>query len=650
MSGQPVKTKADQARYLDEYMENLSLEISLQNQNEEANRIYKQTGQLPAVSSLPDTRTVEQKLSDVESLKRGIIEDVSKSVDKSLAVILVNTLIESRYNSDNVLLRFFGQRAPEFMKEIEKRYKYGLRDINDIYATVKFIERAYSETQESLTSIKDLFGRNQTTTQLNSDTLDNLKITLKDLMSKIALSDLQNYGIDVNKLKQVIQIVSNASVAFPNSKTIKGWNEVISYALGQMSTGGSEFWRADLMNVIERIKILNSAIQDLPELNLVKVVDTNITKALKIVGNPQEQLNIIRDSINNLIKSFFKGKYSIDDINHILAILQQEKNDIPNIIQDIKDQIDYSNNPNVPGAIGRFEQTQMDLGSRPTTGLPIGTLPTNRYTDADKDIIISIAYNFLYNQYDGQNLIPPIPPPNQFQNLTLPQQRQIFNDSLDQLEQQVVDFTRERFQNMDPELYQIIQGAGFSFKDAGFKRMKGGSIRALKVPKTFISRIDTTAGIKASPDFVPFGSYLINRRKIGDGIISLKTGKGSHIQGYPNKRVSNKLSTIVRSIIGGGVPTYEDLSQLDPEEKNYLHQIAKKSNILDKLSIPSPNKDETEKEIHQFEVMKGEIISGNDNKDLIKKFKLLLLKLKMKGMIPKSQAEEILTDLSSLGY
>ena len=55
-------------------------------------------------------------------------------------------------------------------------------------------------------------------------------------------------------------------------------------------------------------------------------------------------------------------------------------------------------------------------------------------------------------------------------------------------------------------------------------------------------------------------------------------------------------------------------------EKNYLNKIVSASNLHDKLSVPAPSKDQRDKDFHQFEVMKGEILSGNDNKEMIKKF------------------------------
>jgi hypothetical protein len=248
--------------------------------------------------------------------------------------------------------------------------------------------------------------------------------------------------------------------------------------------------------------------------------------------------------------------------------------------------------------------------------------------------------------------------------------REIENQNLDNLRQGLNDFNQmygnqrvnnneEFFDANDGNNFQIRppseekdeQGAqeskGNGVRRRGRPKMRGGNISQ---PKIFETRIDYNSGIKASPDFVPFGAYLLNRRKINDGIISIKTMKGGTVIGYPNKRVSSNLSKVINQIIGGGVPSYELLSSLDDEEKAYLYKISKKTKLSDKLSIPSPSKDQTEKDIHNFEVMKGQILSGNDSKTLIKNFKILVLKLKTQGLLPKSQADELLSDLLSLGY
>jgi hypothetical protein len=102
--------------------------------------------------------------------------------------------------------------------------------------------------------------------------------------------------------------------------------------------------------------------------------------------------------------------------------------------------------------------------------------------------------------------------------------------------------------------------------------------------------------------------------------------------------------------VGNGNPTYDELDKLNDDDRRYLHTLTKKSDLLDKISVPTPSKDLEKAEINRFEIMRGELISGNDNKDFIKDFKLLLVKLTNKGLLPSRQSKEILMDLASLGY
>jgi hypothetical protein len=53
--------------------------------------------------------------------------------------------------------------------------------------------------------------------------------------------------------------------------------------------------------------------------------------------------------------------------------------------------------------------------------------------------------------------------------------------------------------------------------------------------------------------------------------------------------------------------------------------------------------------MEDFEKMRGQILAGNDNKDLLKKFKLTLLKFAKDGRIPRREVNEILIEMASLG-
>lgn len=176
--------------------------------------------------------------------------------------------------------------------------------------------------------------------------------------------------------------------------------------------------------------------------------------------------------------------------------------------------------------------------------------------------------------------------------------------------------------------------------------MKGAGLVRAYTPK----HNDVEGGVKATPKYSQFGRYLIHKNKLNDDIISVRRPSGTFVGDFPSQRVSKNLGKVFRSIIGGGNPMFEDLNSLNEEEKTYLHKIAKSAQIQDRLNIPAPKKDEDEKDIHRFELLKGQIMSGNDNRELIKEFKLLILKLSKRGLIPKGQVKELLVELATMGY
>ena len=186
-------------------------------------------------------------------------------------------------------------------------------------------------------------------------------------------------------------------------------------------------------------------------------------------------------------------------------------------------------------------------------------------------------------------------------------------------------------------------------------RPRGSGIAVHKQPKpyklTLQENTDISKGIEPTSKFVQFGKYLINNHKLNNqDILTLKHKSGNVVLDFPTQRLSKPLSSIIKGIVGGALPHINDVNKLTEPEKMYLHKICLKSNILDKLNIPTPNKDYYEKELHNFEVMKGEIMSGNDSVELIKKFKILILKLAKNNILPKKEVSDILEELLHLGY
>ena len=162
------------------------------------------------------------------------------------------------------------------------------------------------------------------------------------------------------------------------------------------------------------------------------------------------------------------------------------------------------------------------------------------------------------------------------------------------------------------------------------------------------SNINLSAGIKAEPAYVSFGKHLINKhRLLKDDVLMLRTMKGGAITSVPTQKISRSLSKVLKTIIGGGSPDYESLNVLTDGDKEVLYNISKTSRISN--SVPNPNKSKQEQEDSRFELLKGQIASGQYNKDAIKEFKLLLIKMMNSKRIPKGQGIDILTEMAALG-
>ena len=151
--------------------------------------------------------------------------------------------------------------------------------------------------------------------------------------------------------------------------------------------------------------------------------------------------------------------------------------------------------------------------------------------------------------------------------------------------------------------------------------------------------------------YVGFGVNEINRHKLADkSIFVIRRKNKSNYPQLPSRLVDTSLKNVILDISGGKMPSYKDINEMSEDDKNYLHKILSISGLSDKFSIPTPALDKINKEIHEFEVMKGEILSGNDSKDLVKKFKLNVAKLSRIGVLPKREVNELLVLLADLNY
>ena len=666
MSGQRNKKPSDVIKSRQEYLDNLKFEVQLNDANEQAVKQYKETGQVPPISQMKETRSTSQILADVEKLKINLIKDLEPVADPQFAQQIVQRLIQSPLNIDNGLLIFTAQRIEEIVKNLKKLYKYGIKgDANDADAFVSFINKMYTDNNKMTQSIKSYMNRmgesidsmgnkdyRKIITQHFSDyisvfntigiQLEKLQLNIPDPIEhetpqivqfrtireikRIDKDIRQKYQILLEIIPEYIELGSQNNYYSVGGTTQSQFLQVLeSSIIALQGTPDYDMY----INEYERyLYYLN---HNIPNFSFTQSILLDLTKITKQI-NKNLQLGIwsipttLIETIRNLLSSY----------NGLLDIDMVEANEIRDIYNDLVD----LGGGYPPGGFhappGGFYSGPPTSG--PPSGFPGELVPLQIEGEEKKgEELAESKGDDIVRSHIKQN------------NLYLTSQ---IGKTSPEVKQQIIDLTRLckqglttpttptetliKLRNDQRRMLRTFGILGEGIKD----RMTGKGL----------SRADYTQGIDPSPRYIKFGRYMINNKKLNDNVLSLRRSKGSTIATIPSTKMTSELGGVIKKIVGGGIPSFDELNALTDAEKRYLFKVSQEADIYDKIKIPTPSKDEEEKDVHTFNVMKGEILAGNNSKELIVKFKALLNKLSRTDVLPKTQVRGILEELLELGY
>lgn len=591
MSGQPVKSTSDENKFRNEYLETLNLQAEINDINLQANKNYLLTGQLPTISQMIDTRTTTEKLEDINKLKQDIIDKMKPIADAATASTIVNKIISNPLNVSNSLFRFMAQRIGEIVLELTKLYPYGIAyEANDIDGIVLVIQNMYSETQGKLTSFKTYMNSSTSTTAgtqvVSADNLSQIIVQLQHI-SRVLIS-LRLPVVFNDKLGRLINITSLLSQSLPSSNLMSLLNK---YITGAFSPG---------------------LIEGLPGAFGVNVMG----QPAQFGATSQIQFNQNELAI---IKPFFKLVEKMPKLNSINSLIIKLNKYIDIRAQNLMGNNNDANkhvNDCLDGLLSLFSVFETQDAVRLMREFQGYVMPIleniNHITQGQEDLVTKIgAHENEIRKYG-----------NLQQPLTNVQERHI-ND---------ITLERERLRDQLASKY----GMGITSHKKRVGRPRGAGIVRVDKP----------------PNYVGFGINEINRKKLNEkNILTIRRNNSrTNIPDLPSRHISDGFKGVLNTIVGGGIPKFNDMSKLTEEEQEYLYKLVSKSNLEDKLSVPAPSKDSLDKDFHEFEKMKGEILSGNDSRELVKKFKALIMKLSRNGYLPKPEVNELLELLSSLSY
>jgi hypothetical protein len=161
-------------------------------------------------------------------------------------------------------------------------------------------------------------------------------------------------------------------------------------------------------------------------------------------------------------------------------------------------------------------------------------------------------------------------------------------------------------------------------------------------PQTSITGQGVAKSNSKSPK-IAFGKYLIDRKKLKKGILSMTDARGMKIADFPNMQISPTMMKFL---------TLKQLNtnkyKFSGPEKQFLTKLIQKSNVevtgsKTKL-LQSDGVNYADLLKKDLELIIGEIDSGNDNEELIEKLSETLRQLVLMGHLTRRDAKKIIKE------
>lgn len=141
---------------------------------------------------------------------------------------------------------------------------------------------------------------------------------------------------------------------------------------------------------------------------------------------------------------------------------------------------------------------------------------------------------------------------------------------------------------------------------------------------------------KKDPPRIPFGAQYISTGLLNRNKLSLWTIGRRHI--YKRELITDDLKYIIKQILKGNYDLEEFTELLEDSEQKVLNEILELCDMENIFEIKHYHRDNSKnKLISKFNIMKDEILIGNDSPELLKDFSELLDVLNEKKML---RAEE----------
>jgi len=157
--------------------------------------------------------------------------------------------------------------------------------------------------------------------------------------------------------------------------------------------------------------------------------------------------------------------------------------------------------------------------------------------------------------------------------------------------------------------------------------------------------VGTGYGMNNDNTYINIGKYLVHKNNLLGGKLQVRSPNKNQVYGFKSQNITNNIKDILLKLNKKEPISFKDVDKLNEQEKNQLYTIGKKLHVSELFDIPSTLKSNEDKLKDEFILLRGSLMAGNNNPDLLRKFKIVLLKMKNNKLISLQEYNEVLNIL-----
>lgn len=155
--------------------------------------------------------------------------------------------------------------------------------------------------------------------------------------------------------------------------------------------------------------------------------------------------------------------------------------------------------------------------------------------------------------------------------------------------------------------------------------------------------------VKETPSYKHFGKYVIHMGHLLDkNVANFKYPSLGSIPSIKPLTISEDYKEFIIDTLENQKPNERLFTKLPNEEQRHFEKVVSGAGLIDTFKLKR-NQGKTEKEeANRFNLLRGEILAGNNNEKLMKELRGLILRFMNEGRIQQKEGTSMLVELSAL--